>query len=364
MIVPILVKQFLEWHQEGSLNLMPEFQRRPIWPPKAKKFFIDTLLRSFPSPLIYMRPRIDQDAKAGIRDVVDGQQRLRAIIEFHNNELRLDEQTGEFSDHTFEELDPVAQDHFLYYELGVEELLNASDDYVLSVFQRINNFGLKLNSQEARHAKYVQGGKFKGGEYEGVFRQTVIDTSKRWAFLWTEHKVVSLAGRARMDDDQLTAQMLGVVLEGVRDGGQPYIGNLYHTYDRGISRVTINQLDGAIQYIVENFAKVLVDRMLRGAPHFLMLFAAVAHALHEIPAGDMGTNKIPALPKRDPLALSEPDIAVTNLLRLAEIRRTPLDLVPQKFMAFRIASAGTVQRIPSRAARFVQLYKALLPRAL
>ena len=168
MIVPILVKQFLEWHQEGSLNLMPELQRRPIWPPKAKQFFIDTLLRSFPSPLIYMRPRIDQDAKAGIRDVVDGQQRLRAIIEFHNNELRLDEQTGEFSDHIFEELDPVAQDNFLNYELGVEELLNASDDYVLSVFQRINNFGLKLNSQEARNAKYVQGGKLKGGEYQRV----------------------------------------------------------------------------------------------------------------------------------------------------------------------------------------------------
>lgn len=208
----------------------------------------------------------------------------------------------------------------------------------------------------------------KGGRYEGVFRQTVIDASRDWLYLWKEFKVVSLVGRQRMDDDQLVAQMLGVLLEGVCDGGQIYINHLYSEFDQGVPANAVERLNQTIQYIIDTFGHALSKSRLNGQPHFLMLFAAVAHALFGIPNGGMGTrvgeeHMLP-LPDRDDRALSDTRIATNNLMRLGEIRRIPLEDVPPEFSAFRLASAGTVQRIKSRSVRFVHLYRALLPEAL
>ena len=100
---------------------------------------------------------------------------------------------------------PKTELRFDSYEMKVDELLNASDEYVLEVFHRLNAFGVKLNSQELRH------GKFQGGTYKELFRAAVIDTSERWQVLWSRYKVVSVRGRLRMADDELTAQSFGVV---------------------------------------------------------------------------------------------------------------------------------------------------------
>lgn len=357
MLVPRSVETLLKWHQDGDLNLRPEFQRRPNWPSGAQCYFIDTVLRGFPSPLIYVRPTINPKTKTPWNEVVDGQQRLTAIIAFFEGRLRLDKQTKEFKGLTYRELELSDQDRFLKYEIGVEELYNADDDFVLDVFHRLNAYGVKLNSQELRH------GRFQEPRYRGAFRLEVIQASKRWAVLWDLHKVVSLKGRVRMADDELMAQMLGVVLDGVCDGGQPNINGLYSDYDNEVPSESVEQLDQAIDFTLKNFPGVFKTR-LKGGPHFLILFAAVAHSMFGLKSGDMGTRGNPPLPDRDEYALSNIPMARENLIELSTILATKESAVPQKFFDFKLASAGTTHRIRSRSIRFGFLYRALLPQAM
>jgi uncharacterized protein with ParB-like and HNH nuclease domain len=77
------VSDFLTWKRDGALDLNPDFQRRSVWKKGAKSFLIDTILKGFPMPIIFLRD-LPSDLKKlkSRRDVVDGQQRLRTIFSF------------------------------------------------------------------------------------------------------------------------------------------------------------------------------------------------------------------------------------------------------------------------------------------
>ena len=68
--------------------VLPTFQRKLVWAPKHKESFIDTILRGFPFPEIYIaQSGIDLETFQSQQVVVDGQQRLSAIISYVSDEL-------------------------------------------------------------------------------------------------------------------------------------------------------------------------------------------------------------------------------------------------------------------------------------
>ena len=347
------IADFYKWIKSKELTLAPEFQRGDIWVPSAQSFFIDTLLRELPIPPIYIRLVTDRETKTSYREVVDGQQRLRTIEKFIDGRLVLDKRSKEFAGKTYDTLEDEDQSRFLAYQIGVEQLIGADDDTVLDIFHRINVYGISLNRQELRHGKY------QGVKYEGAFRLAVIRTAERWEILWSKYQVVSVRGRVRLLHNELVAQLLGVILDGVTDGGQPKIDRLYERYDSKISEDEEERFDQVCQYIVDHFSEVLRTKLGPG-PHFMMLFAAVAHALFAIPVGDMH-GQYPCLPERNQRVLSDPSAAATNLLSLSDIFDMSADEVPARLASFKVAIAGTTQRIKSRSVRFLTLYRALLP---
>lgn len=349
MIEQYTVSDVITWLDDKTLVLHTNFQRRRVWTPIAKTYFIDTILRDRPSHKIYVRTMTDVKTRRSYREVVDGQQRLRTIHEFANNEFALGSRAREFEGKRYESLDEEDQKRFLSYGISVEQLFNASDKEVLDIFHRLNAYGLALNPQELRH-----------GKYQGAFREAVVEASERWSVLWEKYRVVGLRARVRMADDELMAQMLGVILEGVRDGGQRAIERLYKDYDGGLPTGAVEKLDGTIDYIDENLSEVMEGPLSR-AVHFLMLVGAVAHARSGIPQGKMSTEE---MPERDVRALSDLSAAKSNLGVLAEVLESGKGEVPKRFVSFRIASAGTTQRMPSRSVRFPLLYRALLPDAI
>ena len=328
--------------------LNAEFQRRSVWPPAAKAYLIDTVLRGRPMPKIYLRTRTDLRTRRSYREVIDGQQRLKAIEDFANNQFALGSKHdtfGEFAGMTYADLDEEAKGGFLSYQIGVEQLFNASDEEVLDIFHRLNAYGLDVNSQELRH-----------GRYQGAFRSAVAQASRRWAILWDKYKVVGLRARVRMADDELMAQMFGIVLEGVVDGGQPAINKLYKSYDGSLPSDAANKVDEIIEYILQEFSEILETGLARG-PHFLMLFAAVGHALFGIPAGRVADE----MPRRAKDALTDIAAVRANLGTLADVLVMDVTDVPERLKAFKFASAGSTQRIKSRKERLIPLYRALLP---
>ena len=346
------ISDLYEWIKNGSLLLAPEFQRGDIWVQSAQSYFVDTLLRGLPIPAIYIRHTTDLHSRASYRELVDGQQRLSTIVKFIDGNLTLDKRAKEFAGKTFDTLEFEDQTRFLAYQIGVEQLFGADDDTVLDIFHRINAYGISLNRQELRH------GQFQGGKYKGEFRLTVLRASERWETLWSKHNVVSVRNRVRLLHHELVAQLFGILLDGVTDGGQPKIDKLYERYDAGIPGAEEERFDLVCSFIVHNFSDVLQTK-LGPSPHFMMLFAAVAHAKFGIPPGDMGQYH--ELPTRDPHALSDIPAAVGNLLALADKFDVAAEEVPERFRGFKVAIAGTTQRMKSRSERFVTLHKALLP---
>ena len=350
------VSDLYSWIKNKKLNLAPEFQRGDIWLPSAQSYFIDTLLRDLPIPPIYIRVVTDSETKTNYREVVDGQQRLSTIVKFIDGMLTLDNRSNELAGQTYDTLDEDDRQRFLAYQLGVEQLFGASDDAVLDIFHRINAYGLSLNHQELRH------GKFQGGRYKGEFRLAVIEAAERWEILWSKFKVISVRSRVRLLHHELVAQLLGVILDGVTDGGQKKINKIYEHYDIDVPNNTQVRFNKVCKYIVDNFPDVLATKLGSG-PHFMMLFAAVAHALFGIPEGDMVGEYSPH-PTRERSALTDLSTALENLLRLADIFDQPVDEIPGRLASFKVAIAGTTQRIKSRSVRLRTLYQALLPKPI
>ena len=301
MLEQYTVADILTWLDEKTLVVNREFQRGDeVWPAAARAYLIDTILRDRPMPRIYVRTKTDRITRRSFREVVDGQQRLMAIQAYSKDKFALGsnkEIFGSFAGKRYSDLDEESQTEFLAYLVPVEQLLNVPDSVVFDIFQRLNTYNYNLSGQELRH-----------GKYHGSFRNAVVEASRRWQSLWDSYRIVSGRARVRMADDELMAQMFGVVLEGVIDGGQPKIDRLYKTHDPDLPSHASVQVDQTVEYIVDNLSSVL-ETDLAGSPHFLMLFAAVAHALFGIPEGDMEG----AMPSMDSRALQDLPLTLANL---------------------------------------------------
>ena len=330
------IADFLDWYREKRLELNPNFQRGSVWTPAARSYLIDSLLRGLPIPKVYLRTKIDVVTKKTIREVVDGQQRLRAILDFAEDKLILTKRAGEFAGSKYSTLDPDLQEAFLSYPIAVDQLLNASDTDVLEVFSRLNSYSVALNPAEKRHAKF-----------QGEFKWQVRKASRNLADFWERFAVLSTRERVRMQDDSMVAEMLGYLLDGVGDGAQTDIDGLYKKYDESfaVDDSSIKNFYDVLGFIATALAPALADASILRPPHLLMLFAATAAKLVGIPPG-----KIDIATEIGPLAGN--DAIIDNLRYLSSVIDLEGAPAEQSMIPFWQASKANAHRVASRKVRF------------
>lgn len=339
------VAQFIEWNDKKQLTLNPNFQRRSVWTLDGKSYLVDTLLRGLPMPKVYMRTTIDVSSQRAVRDIVDGQQRMRAILDFAKGDLRLNKRAGEFSGQRYADIGEELQESFLTYPISVEQLINATDDDVLEVFARLNSYTVPLNGAELRHARY-----------QSDFKWKVREAATQLSDFWRKYNVLSTRDRLRMLDDEVTAELFGIILEGVRNGGQPNLKRLYDNHDREFPEADLvaQRVHETIEFLDTQVGQALSGGVFSRPPQLLMLFAVVAHAKFGIPPGEMGDDF-----PRDHRVEIDVDTFGQNL---AVITNAVLDPAgSDRFLDFVLASTST-QRITSRRLRFRYLWTALTQR--
>lgn len=157
------IEDFQIWETNEVLDLTPKFQRRPVWKPGAKSFLIDTILRGMTVPPIYLRNAQNKETTKSIRQVVDGQQRIRTVLDFTKPDgFRLSKTlNGDWAGKRFSDLTIDQQRQILQFGFSCEAFKGISDSQVLEVFCRLNSYGVPLNNQELRN-----------GNYFGPFKQT------------------------------------------------------------------------------------------------------------------------------------------------------------------------------------------------
>lgn len=138
---------------KDRINTNPDFQRPAVWSKAQKQLLIDTILRDYDIPKLYWRKVSSRPDKY---DVVDGQQRLRAIWDFFDGEFPLPQNAdpidGEIvANLHYQHLPDDLRMRFDVYALDVVVLEESDEDEVREMFLRLQN-GTSLKSQEKRNA--------------------------------------------------------------------------------------------------------------------------------------------------------------------------------------------------------------------
>ena len=124
---------------------IPDWQRQKVWSRSKKQKLIDSILRGWKLPKFYFL-KISSDPEA--YEVVDGQQRLAAIFDFFDSELRLRESAAEeFGGAYYRDLPDELVDTFDDYEVEFDEIEKATEEEIKDFFQRLQE-GLPLTSAE------------------------------------------------------------------------------------------------------------------------------------------------------------------------------------------------------------------------
>lgn len=136
-----------------QINLAPDFQRRDVWDEKKQSKFIESLVMNVPIPPVFL----GEDAY-GKYVVLDGRQRLTALVRYLKNEYALSglkvwsELNGDrYADLERKKLDVGLTRRFLP---AVVLLKESSPEVKYDVFERLNTGGLNLNAMEIRNAVY------------------------------------------------------------------------------------------------------------------------------------------------------------------------------------------------------------------
>ncbi|SMP64250.1 Uncharacterized conserved protein, contains ParB-like and HNH nuclease domains [Neorhodopirellula lusitana] len=176
------VNQLIDLHKANMLYANPEYQRGVVWTEAQRKRLIDSVLRGYPIPLIYLH-HIKREV-AGITnenfEIIDGQQRINALFEFMEGGFRLydpkeDETEARFPSFVsdapcewgrkrFEELTEDLQQKFRDSQLSVVMVETEHQDEARDLFIRLQA-GLPLNAQEKRDA------------WPGNFTEFILKTS-------------------------------------------------------------------------------------------------------------------------------------------------------------------------------------------
>lgn len=153
---PLPISTICAW--ERRIDPTPDYQRPPAWSRKQKQLLIDSILREYDIPKMYWRAVNRPDGTK--YEVIDGQQRLRAIWEYRADQFGLPKDADPIgavacAGKKYSELDMDISTVFDAYAVDVviidDAVENELEDEVRDMFLRLQN-GTTLKAQEKRNA--------------------------------------------------------------------------------------------------------------------------------------------------------------------------------------------------------------------
>jgi hypothetical protein len=277
------INDFVEWDAAKQLELNPRFQRRPVWTDKAKSFLMDTILRGKPIPKVFIRQKINVTTKTSVREVVDGQQRLRTILSFIKDGFVVSKrQHPEYGGKLFSQLPEDVQAQVLAYEVSVDLLINLPDSEVLDIFSRLNSYAVVLNEQEKINADHF-----------GPFKVLSDKIGHKYYDYWMAQGILTSKQIMRMLEVNLVADILIALLEGMKSKKQ--VKKFYDLYETAFDYDTDEleaKFDTVVGRISEVYPEGLSDTEFRRPHLFYSLFVAIAHSMFEVPGLPKESSKI------------------------------------------------------------------------
>lgn len=211
---------------EGKLFADSSYQRRKVWNDQDKVRLIETILMELVMPEVFFWTT-DRDPDTGVASthIVDGQQRINAIVDFIGGEFTLnerylmnDEMKTLCGKKSFKELDQSFKNKIWEYPISIVEIDSACKiSEIKELFYRLNLTNYNLNQQEKRNSK------------DSIFgdKSEALSTYD----FWKKAKLFSSADAKRMKDVEYCCSIYILANEGIVDqtNGKK-INNYYDDY--------------------------------------------------------------------------------------------------------------------------------------
>lgn len=137
------IEDLITLYEKKEINLEPPYQRKDIWAPRDKKLLINSIQRGYPIQNFYIQ-KMDKGF-----DMVDGQQRTRAIVGYYKDLFPSEEKIF------FKDLKSPDKKHFLTYRLEIAAITKLEEGEIIEDFySRVNSTGKRLNRPELKKAEY------------------------------------------------------------------------------------------------------------------------------------------------------------------------------------------------------------------
>lgn len=212
------VREIIRAVSENKLVPRPEFQRRLVWTHRDKNHFLDSIIRGYPFPEIYLADGdIDLETGKGTQLLVDGLQRVSTMVQYFeaDPELKL------ISVPSYKDLSEDQKQDFLQYDVAVRDLGRVSMEEVIEVFQRINATKYSLKDIEINNAVY-----------SGALKQFADEIALEPFFY--EHRVFNATDYKRMGDLRFALSIVITLLGGYfnrDDEFEEYLGRYNEDFD-------------------------------------------------------------------------------------------------------------------------------------
>jgi len=210
-----------------------DFQRDDVWKRPQKSRLIESILRKIPIPSIYLAE--DEDDKYVI---IDGQQRINAIVQYLNDEYGLDGLTiyEKLKNQRYSNLSNSDKIKISDAKIPVTIITRGSDpDIKYEIFERLNTGALQLNAQELRNCIYR-------GNYNNLLKELSNDEDFKF-LLGSSWKIM----HNRMRDAELIlrffafSRILGIHIEDYKPPMKRFLNHEMKDH-RELSEVEIQKL--------------------------------------------------------------------------------------------------------------------------
>lgn len=334
---------FLMWEENGMLELTPKFQRRAVWKTPAKSYLIDTMLRGMTVPPIYLRLAQNIETTKVVREVIDGQQRVRSVLDFVHDKYKLSTtlKNAPWAGKRFSQLSATERTQIISFGFPAEIFKGISDGQVLEVFCRLNMNGVPLNRQELLNGKYF-----------GLFKQTSYYLAIDYLEFWRQHRVFTETNIARMQEVELTSELLIAGNDGMQDKKKS-IESFYQKWEDSYPEQTRDEkrFRETMEAIADSFDDELANSEFHRPPLFYTLYCVVYHHLYGLPGIQRATPKKRLTPdQRERLR-----DAVGNLSDRLE-KYKDKTAIPKRYAKFVVASLRQTDTELTRKVRFNSLY--------
>jgi len=273
------IKDITSMFEDGNLIVDETYQRRSVWSEKDKVRLIETVLLNLIIPVLFFwKAETDPETGMSITHIVDGQQRIKAICSFVNNEFKLkrnlllDTSAQEkYANMYFRDLNPDDKRAFWNYQLMVIDIdPSATRDDIITMFNRLNLTDYNLNDQEKRNST--------SGEFASLAREISMIP------IWDEKHLFTAPDVRRMKDVEFCASLILLYRKGIIDQtDQSALNEAYEELQSGYFDAENDKtaICTAIEALPDFFISDEVNKFLKKKTQLYTLFSVIFYMQRE-----------------------------------------------------------------------------------